>query len=110
MRYPWYEVVDGGELAQGDILCGCPIVQPTQDLRYAMPSDEIEVDIGKFDLVLMTQCCDLATEKVADVILCPHWDIISAAGGPSRIRLPPRCCLENAAHGTPAFARPWHYC
>ncbi len=26
----------------------------------------------------MTQSCDLANEKVTDVIVCPHWDIQTA--------------------------------
>jgi hypothetical protein len=72
-EYPWYKVVEGEELEQGDMLWACPVVVAVVDVDH-----EITVDVTEFDVVVMTQSCDLANEKVEDVILCPHWDLRQA--------------------------------
>lgn len=77
-QYPWYEVVTGAELEQGDILQACPIILPAADLTHPLPADEISADVVTFDVVIMTQSCDLVNDKVTDVILCPHWDLAQA--------------------------------
>ena len=40
--YPWYSVVQGNELAQGDLLLACP--------RFVIPSDA-----NRLDSVLLTR-------------------------------------------------------
>jgi hypothetical protein len=69
-EYPWYKLIEGEELEQGDILWACPIIVPVVDFGHEVTSDVLE-----FDVVVMTQSCDLVNEKVTDVILCPHWDL-----------------------------------
>ena len=32
-----------------------------------------------FDVVVMTQSCDLVNDKIQEVILCPHWDLNKAS-------------------------------
>ena len=60
----WYEVVEGESLEQGDILrrCDVPIVSSVDD-------DEVEYDLVAMDVVVMTQSCDLANDKVDHVLL-----------------------------------------
>jgi len=79
MRYPWYETVDGSELQQGDLLPRCPIVVPSPDLGFPLREGDVTADIVTFDVVVMSQSCDLANDKVRDVIVCPHWDLEDAA-------------------------------
>ncbi len=69
MEYPWYEVVTGEEISQGDIIEDCPVViiPPKGDID---DGDEIEATIQKIDVIVMTQACDLEQGKVTDVILC----------------------------------------
>lgn len=69
MDYPWYEVVKGENISQGDIIENCPVViiPPTGDIDGG---DEIEVTIQKIDVIVMTQACDLEQGNVNDVILC----------------------------------------
>ncbi|HEX9734538.1 MAG TPA: hypothetical protein VGG06_21410 [Thermoanaerobaculia bacterium] len=76
--YPWYEVVQGDGLEQGDILMACPVITPAPSLTFPLPDDYLPVDIVDYDVVVMTQSCDLVNEKVTDVIVCPHWDLESA--------------------------------
>ena len=68
-QYPWYAVVDGQELQQGDILERFPVMQPTHD--PAQPSTRPLVDWDDRDVVLLTQSCDLVAgrEKVREVLL-----------------------------------------
>jgi hypothetical protein len=69
MTYPWYEVVKGDEISQGDIIENCPvvIVPPVGDIDAG---DELEVIIQTIDVIVMTQACDLEQGNVNDVILC----------------------------------------
>ncbi len=76
--YPWYELVRGGELEQGDLLLGCPVITPAPDLTFPLPDDYLLGEIDEYDVVVMTQSCDLSNEKVTDVVVCPHWDLRSA--------------------------------
>lgn len=77
MAYPWYELVCGGGLEQGDILMACPIIVPASDLSFPLPADYFPGEIEEYDVVVMTQSCDLVNDKVTDVV-CPHWDLQSA--------------------------------
>ncbi len=60
----------GPSLAQGDLLHDClvPIFEPT--FRAGLPSEEV-VSVGKADLVVVTQTCDLENQKARFVALCP---------------------------------------
>lgn len=78
VKYPWYEVVEGENLEQGDILWECPVILPPPDLPLPPPSD-IPIKVRYFDVIVMTHSCDLAHEKTTEVLLCPHWDLLEAA-------------------------------
>ncbi len=79
MRYPWYEVVNGSLLQQGDLLPDCPVVLPSPDIGFPLRKSDVPADLITFDVVVMSQSCDLANDKVHDVIVCPHWDLRNAA-------------------------------
>jgi len=78
MEYPWYSVVQGKEnLAQGDFIVRCPVVVPGSDLPLEPPKEEAKpqakVDIRVYDVVVMTQSCDLLYAKVDLVLVSPVW-------------------------------------
>jgi hypothetical protein len=72
--YPWYGIVQGTDLAQGDLLEGCPIFLPPADL--ADPWEEAAFSWQQRDVVVLTQSCDLVAgrEKVTEVLLCAAWN------------------------------------
>jgi len=74
--YPWYEVVNGDSLEQGDLFIACPVVYPVFNdaSNSALPKPRVE---GRHvDLILLTQTCDLLHDKkIQDLVLCPHWDL-----------------------------------
>jgi hypothetical protein len=78
-EYPWYEVVEGDHLEQGDLLRACPVLVPVSILPFPLADHSITADLRTFDVVVMTQSCDLANDKTEDIILCPHWDLIDAS-------------------------------
>ena len=74
MDYPWFQIVSGSALEQGDILEGCPVFLPRADLSGA-EDDVIFFDEELRDVMLLSQTCDLVAgrEKVSEVLLCPLW-------------------------------------
>ena len=76
--YPWYEVVQGDSLEQGDILPRCPVFSPPDRLLVSETSQEesiAEFDWVERDLTVISQTCDLVKgrEKVSDVLFCAIW-------------------------------------
>lgn len=64
----WYEVVDGKEkLMQGDFVVDCPIINPPP--KTTGPTAEVDVD--EYDVIIMSQSCDLDNEKLEIVLVCP---------------------------------------
>lgn len=72
--YPWYRAVRGEDIEQGDILEGCPVFLPTDDLAETTPAEAV-FRWEEFDLIVMSQTCDMVKgrEKLSDVLLCPAW-------------------------------------
>jgi hypothetical protein len=60
-QYPWFAVVRGDPIEQGDLLRGCP--------RFYLPATasgggtEVSTKIGRVDAVILTQSCDLAVRS-----------------------------------------------
>lgn len=108
-HFPWYEVVQGNVIGQGEILLECPVIQviASQDINIISPN--IIESKGIFeDVVVITQACDLENSKVKDILLCPHYDVPSYMGmgdGKAKekalkeikIGARPRYCLLNDA-------------
>ena len=74
LRYPWYTVVSGNRLEQGDILLGCPVLYVPGDTPLQPGSGRIRID--RQNVVVMTQSCDLA---IRDDGTCKADDVILAA-------------------------------
>src|SRR3972149_7391309 len=69
--WPWYEIADGNEsLLQGDFINTCPVVIPPK--AYA-PQEKIQANVIEYDVVIMSQSCDLAQKKLDLVLVCPVW-------------------------------------
>jgi len=74
--YPWYAVISGRDLQQGDILFDCPVfVIPPEASRA--PGGHL-VTVERLNVIVLTQSCDLALMPdglcaVEDVILSPIY-------------------------------------
>ena len=67
--YPWYAEVSDGTLDQGDILLNCPAGYLPLDWNPTKAEQDFCVD--SFDLIVLTQACDLAHGKTEYVVCCP---------------------------------------
>ena len=74
MEYPWYcEISEPTtDITQGDILYSCPVVHLADGTEnQATPGESKKVLITNIDGIIMTQACDIANNKVADLTICP---------------------------------------
>lgn len=69
MIYPWYEIVEGSKLSQGDIIESCPVII-IPSVQNVSEGDELEAISIEIDVIIMTQACDLEQGNVESVILC----------------------------------------
>ncbi len=71
--YPWFQTVDGNSLEQGDLLRGFDV--PVPIVIVAAGGAELQVELKTFDLVVMTQSCDIQNGKIRSLLLCPVFDL-----------------------------------
>lgn len=70
-KYPWYDIIRGNEdLLQGDFIKECPVVIPTSEI-----SADVEIHIISYNVVIMSQSCDLVQRKLDLVLVCPIWPL-----------------------------------
>jgi len=73
----WYEIVNGPDVEQGDLLNNCPIFfLENLPLPEDAPSEgETDGTVQVYDVVVLTQSCDLqrgqGRQKVRHVVVCP---------------------------------------
>lgn len=71
-KYQWYEIVNGEEsILQGDHINSCPIVISPA----AIESTKVSADVIEYDIVIMSQSCDLLQKKIDLVLVCPVWPL-----------------------------------
>ena len=104
MSEGWYELVQGADLQQGDILIQCPVCWP---VMYFDPNESTHVTFksATYDVVILSQTCDLVAgrEKVQLVVVSPlaAWSEIESH---DRHWLKNRGELKKASkHELPAF-------
>jgi hypothetical protein len=73
--YPWFRLLQGTDLEQGDILERCPVFLPPADLA-AKPIGQAAFTWQERDVIVMSQSCDLVPgrEKITEVLLCAIWN------------------------------------
>ena len=76
--YPWYCIVSGADLEQGDILLECPVFDIPTNYLDGIDKAGTSIKINFQNLIVMTQSCDLAVRsdgrsKIDYVLLCPIY-------------------------------------
>lgn len=69
-EYPWYKTIEGDSLYQGDFLRNFEVLIPE-----ATQSHQVSAQFRMFDVVLMTQTCDIIQGNVESLLLCPCWNL-----------------------------------
>jgi len=66
----WFEVTEGFNLLQGDVLPNCPRFVPDGELKWPIPAESrLGLRADLIDLIVLTQSCDLENNKVEEVLL-----------------------------------------
>lgn len=78
-KYPWYESGNWDKLEQGDLLVNCPVLVQSAELAPKLLNvvkniqTDIPIGVQLFDLIIMSQSCDLAHDKIDQVLLCAYF-------------------------------------
>lgn len=73
-EYPWYASIEKTSgLEQGDIILSCQIVKPL--VQATDINQQLEANVAEYDVVVMSQSCDLAAEKIDLVLVCPFYSL-----------------------------------
>lgn len=75
-KYPWYELCSVGEgetpaILQGDLISACPLLVPNEKLQ--LEGDPVEINVTEYDIVILTQSCDLVQRNVTNVLVAPYF-------------------------------------
>ncbi len=71
--YPWYAIVEGRDsLSQGDFFDECPVLIPDDT---AQEDGTLVGGCETYDVVIVSQSCDLQHGKLQLVLVCPVWDL-----------------------------------
>lgn len=79
-HYPWYQIVEGDKLEQGDILQAFDVLVPQANFEAGI--DDYSAELQTFDVVVMTQSCDIEQGQTRSLLLCPLfglWNFVDAA-------------------------------
>jgi hypothetical protein len=60
---------------QGDLLRSCPIYVPSTGAAPGKADESVSFDVVEYDVIVMTQSCDLEQKKVELVLVCPVWSL-----------------------------------
>ncbi|MDD3860739.1 MAG: hypothetical protein PHW83_11115 [Bacteroidales bacterium] len=74
LAYPWYAQIDPTEpVQQGDFVLKCQIIQPKVEAKQA--NKKLNAIVKEYDVIIMSQSCDLVAEKINLVLVCPFYTL-----------------------------------
>lgn len=84
----WYEIVTNSGLEQGDFFFSCRIPSFLPGTIAADEQEQVDIDLREYDIVIITQSCDLSTSKVENVLVCPVFPVSDAEQWGEHFRTP----------------------
>jgi hypothetical protein len=70
--YPWYDIIDDLEILQGEIIMECPIMEPPTEIKTG---GDFEARVSIYNVIILSQSCDLVARKISLVLVCPFWTL-----------------------------------
>lgn len=88
--FEWFGTVEDDSLEQGDFFFPCTVISGVSDI-----SGETELTIqgqaSDYDVVVMSQSCDLAHDRLESALVCPTWPLSELAKTLPRFSNPSEC-------------------
>ena len=76
--FDWYGLVNDDSIEQGDFFFQCRVIGSTSKvIEGAQPT--IEAELHDYDVIVMSQSCDLVHDKLQAALVCPTWSLSEAA-------------------------------
>jgi hypothetical protein len=73
VELPWYKLAEPeDDLLQGDLITECPVIIPQGQL---IDVTEVDAIVRQYNVVVMSQSCDLEQGKIDLVLVCPYWGL-----------------------------------
>lgn len=69
-NYKWYAVINGAELEQGDFIFNLEVPAIVEEGK-----DEVPMIMKRYDVIVMTQSCDIPKKVIDKIVVCPVYDI-----------------------------------
>ena len=73
--YPSYRVVEDDILEQGDFFLACPVIEPVPARIDPIAELDVEAVVREYDVLILSQSCDLVNGKLETVLVCPYWSL-----------------------------------
>ena len=75
-NFPWYGLVTDNALEQGDFFFSCRVLVQAP-IPPGQPGEikELKGNVKEYDVVILSQSCDLIQNKIEFVLVCPHMII-----------------------------------
>lgn len=86
--YPWYTRIEDASLEQGDFFFGCPVLEPVLPDELKRGQDSLQAVVKEYDVIVLSQSCDLIAGKLDSVLLCPVFPLDIAEQNYSALRSP----------------------
>jgi hypothetical protein len=72
----WYQIAPKSEpLSQGDLIVQCPVIELPDAKVLAEKPSSLDLTIAVYDVVIVSQSCDLDHGKLKSVMVCPVYDL-----------------------------------
>jgi len=72
-NFPWYKVIKSNtDIQQGDFIPNCPIIVPPTQIEEGQ---SVEAIVQKYNVIILSQSCDLKAGKLDIVLVCPYWPL-----------------------------------
>ncbi len=78
-NYPWYTTVVDATLRQGDIFFDCSVLVPKGEFSEVEGNLKVKALAVDYDVIVMSQSCDLEQDNLELVLVCPHWPFSALA-------------------------------
>lgn len=86
-KYLWYSTVRSSESPQqGDFILRCQIFQPK--VEAIKNGEKIPVTAKEYDVIILSQSCDLISEKIKLVLVCPFYTLTELGETDSNYKSP----------------------
>jgi hypothetical protein len=88
--FDWFSLVTDDSIQQGDFFFDCPVIVSTSKITGEAELI-IDAQVAGYDVVVMSQSCDLEHDKLESVMVCPTWVLSEVAKVEKRFLNPKEC-------------------